>query len=178
MLKLLYLGVPFVFLFSWSLNKKEFQETKVLTRNMPFQKGGRVEILNYNGDININTWTSDSLKIKVRETARAGSETEARKLLGTVEIDISTLNNGVKIMVKKFRIPYSNISVNFDIFLPPEVSIDAKSDNGDINVTGVKGKSKLVSANGDVKCEIVSLPCSHCIIHDDSFFYAFDKLPA
>ena len=56
-------------------------EEEVVERSVEVAPGGRLAIVNVNGDISVNSWDRHEVKMKAVKRARAESEDEARRLL-------------------------------------------------------------------------------------------------
>ena len=55
---------------------------EVVERSAEFQPGGRLSLVNVNGEISIGTWDRHEVTMKAEKRAGAGSEEEARTAAG------------------------------------------------------------------------------------------------
>ncbi len=137
-----------------------FQKAKgdELTENFsqvyPLTATGRVNIVNINGDVHVNVWDQNSVKVDAIKRAYN------RERLTEVTIDVKSASD---ILTIKTRYPedrnYSGrnredswASVEYTVTLPRTAQLDgAELVNGSLDVEGVQGFVRASLVNGNVK---------------------------
>ena len=107
-----------------------------------------------NGGIAVKGWDQNSVLVRARLEAWAGSDAEARALLSQVRVDAG----GGRIRAVG---PESNPSrqwdegqywaVSFEVFTPWNTDLKLESHNGGLSISDVRGRIELESHNGGVK---------------------------
>ncbi len=107
-----------------------------------------IRVFNSNGRTAVVGEDRDDVEISVRKIARAESEEGANRMLDEIELtsayDDGTLELEVVIPRKWNR----RGSVNLEIRLPRDLSVELTSDNGRLDVEGVQGAVDARSSNG------------------------------
>lgn len=129
--------------------------TEVFSQNYPLSPTGRVSITNVNGDVHINAWDGNSVKVDAIKRAYSPQR------LSEVTIDVQTTADSVQI---KTRYPedrnYSGgrghgeswASVEYTINVPRRARLDgAELVNGSLDIDGVQGDVNASLVNGTVK---------------------------
>jgi hypothetical protein len=113
--------------------------------------GAHVAIETARGDIAIHATDGDELRVKANESASAGSESSAEERMKNVEIVIEQTGNGYTvhpIHESDFR---GWVSVDLDVQLPKTSSVAARTNHGDINISGVAGSVDARTDSGDIE---------------------------
>ena len=137
--------------------KETFEETHPLNRD------GKVYLKNVSGDIVVNSWDKNEIKIHAIKTARR------KKALDNVLIDITRTNDNIRIVAqdertfKKFR--SSRVTIDYELYIPDNVHFKAETTSGDVEIGDIGGFLELKTVSGDisittvkdgVKCKTVS----------------------
>jgi len=108
----------------------------------------------HNGEISIAAdATLSDIQVNINMEAGGTDTIDAEECLKAIEI-IADTKDGVFNLGWKYRVERKRnwgARVNFDILLPPSISIDATSHNGDIKVEGMNSPLFLMSHNGKIK---------------------------
>ncbi|HUQ94963.1 MAG TPA: DUF4097 family beta strand repeat-containing protein [Bryobacteraceae bacterium] len=108
--------------------------------------GGRLELENFNGSVEITGWDKDTVEIDGTKHA------PTRELLDAMKIDVSA-SPGV-IRVRSVRPPErrGNMGVKYVLRVPRKVLLDRiVSSNGSIRVQSVEGSVRVKTSNGSVR---------------------------
>lgn len=119
-------------------------------------KDGQVMINNISGDIRISVWKEDKVKIEAIKRAEARDESEAKKAMEEVEIQIKAEPGLVTI---KTRYPENrgffgrdtSVSVDYTLWIPEKASVEARSVSGDIEIAEAGGQIVANTVSGDVE---------------------------
>ncbi len=122
-------------------------------RTVDLAMTGEVEIETTNGSIEVNTWDRAEVQVVARKKARANSASRAESMLKDIEIHVRELGGKVHIEAELPRSGWfddSSTSVAFKITIPADAELDAKSQNGAIEVSDLGGSAKLDTQNGAI----------------------------
>jgi hypothetical protein len=130
--------------------------TEMFSQVYPLTATGRVNIVNINGDVHVNVWDQNSVKVDAVKRAYSSQR------LSELTIDVQS---SADILAIKTRYPedrnYSGrnsedswASVEYTLTLPRRGQLDgAELVNGSLDVTGVQGFVRASLVNGTVKAE-------------------------
>jgi hypothetical protein len=124
------------------------QERVCERRTTTLRLGGQsLGIKTDNGGIEVIGEDRSDVRIEARVEAWAGSESDAKKLLGQVSI----LTSGDNIRDEgPHHWGNSGYSVNYRVHVPRRLDTDLKSENGGIDISHVEGKIRFETTNGGV----------------------------
>lgn len=151
---------------------------EVVERTVAFSPGGRLTIVNVNGDISIESWDRNEVKMKAEKRARAENVDEARLLLDKTTVRFDQTGNQIDIRTDAPKNPgrNRNVSVAYTVTVPKAVdlelktangrvdvddvsgAVDAKTTNGRIGLTGIVGASQARTTNGNIELSDVLGP--------------------
>lgn len=126
-------------------------ETEQFTGDYEVGENTVLEVRNVNGDIEINKWDGNSVKLDAIKRTREGKE-ELQK----VEIIVTESDNEIKIEAKYPPYQDVRVSVDMNIQVPGTVTVDfVRTSNGDVHISDVKGDVRGSSTNGHVTIDNV-----------------------
>jgi hypothetical protein len=139
-------------------NQKETAEWR---RTYDLQPGGRLEIRNINGKIDVEPSTGNAVEIVAEKSARAASSEAAKEALGRIEIQESASPSDVRIETKVQRnagglFSRSEQLVHYIVKVPALLEVRFSTVNGGIELTGLKGRITAEATNGGIKAHDVS----------------------
>ena len=128
-------------------------EEEVVERSVEFASGGRITIVNVNGDISVNTWDRYEVRMKAVKRARAESEVEARLLLEKTTVQFDRTEQGIDIRTAAPKKPgrNRNVSVAYTVTVPKEIDLELKTVNGTIEVKDISGAVDAKTTNGRIE---------------------------
>lgn len=135
--------------FSVDLWRGKAQDT--WTRSYTVPAGGRIEILNVNGQIRAEATTGSSVEVTVERSASAGSDESARELLGKVEMREEVSAERVRIETRAPRVSFGGVKASYVVLVPAGVHVDLRTVNGGVRLDGVGGEVRATSTNGGVQ---------------------------
>lgn len=148
---IMFLILPF-FVFSVTL-KEEF------SKEFPFEKGMRLTVENVNGNITVEEWEKEIIRIEVEKNVKGSSETSAREALSKAKVDIQSVKSGINVRVQNPKCfsffswlwgSGSSVEVTFRIFLPIQARMQLSSVNGSIYVTVRESEINAETVNGQI----------------------------
>ena len=127
--------------------------TEEFHESYPLSPAGRVSVANINGDVHINVWDENS--VKVDAVKRAYSQ----QRLAEVTIDVTNTADSVKVRTKypdsqnySRNREDSPASVEYTLTIPRRASLEgAELVNGSLEVDGIQGDVHASLVNGTVK---------------------------
>lgn len=138
------------------------QESAEWRKTFALQPGGRVEISNVNGRIDVEPSTGNAVEVVAVKSARAGSQEAARQALEQIEIVDSSSSSVVKIETKLPRsggmFNRGGYEVRYTVKVPPTAPVQFTTVNGGITVLGLGGPTKLESTNGGIQAREIAGP--------------------
>ncbi len=139
-------------------NEKDTAEWR---KTYELQPGGRLEISNVNGKIDVEPSTGNTVEVVAEKSARAGSKEAAKSALERVEIRESVSASNVRIDTKIQREAgglFSRAQVNVHYMVKVQTGLEVRFStvNGGIELTGLKGRITAETTNGGVKARDIS----------------------
>ena len=125
---------------------------EVVERSAEFAPGGRLTIVNVNGDVTITSWDRHEVKLKAVKRARAESEDAARSLLEKTTVQFDRTDQRLDIRTEAPKKPgrNRNVSVAYTVTVPKEIDLELKTVNGTIDVKDISGAVDAKTTNGRI----------------------------
>jgi len=129
--------------------EEKFDKTEALA------KDGKVIVRNVSGDITVESWNQDQVKIDALKVSEAASEEKAKENAQEVKIEVTKEGNTLRIETKYPREKRfwghnsMNVSVTYKIFVPEKASVDASSVSGDVDAANIGGSVQAGTVSGD-----------------------------
>jgi Putative adhesin/Domain of unknown function (DUF5668) len=129
-------------------HEKASQNVDVPAKNIP--AGSHVTLTTLRGDINCHAGDGNELRVNGNETAAEASESAAQERLRDVRVVIEQTRDGYVVHPVNQEAGGS-VTVDLDITLPKDVSVTARTNHGDISISGITGKATATTQHGDVE---------------------------
>lgn len=159
---LLLISVTTLFYLAPSAKADQFRKT--LHYSVRLFTGGTFTMNVRTGDIYITGWDDPHIEIEAAKVIYAHSKKQAKKRYKRVRISIEGRDKAVHLRTiyppRRLWRPFrgeSNLTVNFHIHMPYDCNLVLKSVDGDVRVSGVIGKERIMVNYGDVEVDIPSL---------------------
>jgi hypothetical protein len=128
-------------------------------RTYDIAPGGRLEIINVNGQIDASRSSGTSVEVRAAREARAGSEEASRELLRNTEMREEVAPGRVAIRGPEgdrgFR--RQRLTIKYDVRIPPGLDVVLKTQNGGVRLENVEGRRiEAASTNGAINGRAVS----------------------
>lgn len=121
------------------------------SRSLPLAAGGRLELINVNGQIDAQPAEGSTVDLTAERSARATTDDAARDLLQKVEMREETSADRVRVEVRAPRtLGISQVSVKWTIRVPRGVVVDLRNVNGRVEMSGLDGEVHARTVNGGV----------------------------
>ena len=118
------------------------------TLDLEVTKNRSLRVYNANGRTAVSGEERDDIEVRVTKIARAESEEGARILLDEIRVTSTDVAGALELDVEIPRKWNRRGSVNLEIFLPNDLSVELTGANGRLDVCGVKGAVSVQSSNG------------------------------
>ena len=136
----------------------DVEEKETVERSVDLGSGGRVEVETRNGSIRVESWSGTEVQVTARKKVRAGDSARAAELLAEIEIIVEESGGTVRIEADTpssgLRSGWSrneSVSVSFEIKVPDDAEVKARSNNGSIEVRDLGARAWLRTNNGSIK---------------------------
>lgn len=131
------------------------KETAEWRKSYELATGGRVEIGNVNGKIDVRAGDGNTVEIVAIKTARAANVDAARETLGRIEIRESATSEVITVDTHFDRpaaslFNHSNWNVEYTVRVPASAHVKLSTLNGGVEITGVSGRVIAETTNGGV----------------------------
>lgn len=136
------------------------KETAEWRKTYELQPGGRLEISNVNGKIDVEPADGNIVEVVATKTARAASTDAAKQALERIEIQETASPSSVRIETKLQRsgamFSGGSLEVHYKVRVPAAVEVKVSTVNGGIELRGLKGRISAEATNGGVKAREIS----------------------
>jgi hypothetical protein len=125
------------------------------TRTYTLLKGGRLEIINVNGLIEVFPATGSQVEVVARREVRTRSDEEAKARLAKAEMVEEVGKDHVRIEMKPGEAqnsfgPHGRVNIQYRVTVPPGLATTFRTENGAVRLENVQGRITAVSTNGPV----------------------------
>lgn len=128
------------------------------TRSYTVSPGGRFELEAAFGRIDVVPSTGSAIEVEAARSVRARSDEAAKKLLTSIEMREEAQPDRVRLQawIPEGRGQFRNLNVEYQIKVPPGLSIVIKSEFGNVSLNKVRGHFDVSVTNGRISGEAVS----------------------
>lgn len=165
------------FLISGSSFSMEYEEQ--VEKVIPLRSNGKLQVLNNRGDIVIEGWSQDKIRLSLKKKAVAENVEEAQKLLKSVEVVHQVIDGNVEISAKfghglnlqeRFKERANpKTSMQMSLLAPAGRELQVLALHGSVILKSWRGAVEIRSASGRVQVENVKgsdvfILCPSCTI--------------
>jgi DUF4097 and DUF4098 domain-containing protein YvlB len=135
-------------------NREKFQEK--FQKAVDLEKDGHVYLSNISGDIQVKSWSENSVKIEAIKVSQASTSQRAKENADRVQIEVEKVGKTLRIETKfpksidRWFSGSMNVSVDYWIWIPEQASIEIKTVSGDIKAEGLGGLFEANAVSGDI----------------------------
>ena len=137
------------------------QATAEWTKSFPLAAGGRLEVDNVNGRIDVQGWDGSTVDVRAERVGKGATPEAAKRMLDRIEIaeEISTARVRLQTKVTTSTTNWgSGTEVRYFVKVPAGVEVDVETVNGGIEITGVRGRVNAETTNGGVTARRIGGP--------------------
>ncbi len=111
----------------------------------PVGQAPMLTVDNFAGNITVRSGESGRIRVLVTKRAPTSSD------LDRVNVDLSRTDNGLRIRTSRPGSPLSNISVEFEIYVPADARLDLDTGAGNVETDDVEGEILVHTGAGNVQ---------------------------
>jgi DUF4097 and DUF4098 domain-containing protein YvlB len=129
------------------------RESEPWSKTYTLQAGGRVEITNVNGRIELTGGDGDTVEISAEKIGKGSSVEAAREMLKRIEIREDVAPDRVHVETRLNRSSGFNMGngeVRYTVRVPAGANVKLVTVNGGIEVENVRGRAELETTNGGI----------------------------
>jgi hypothetical protein len=139
------------------------KQTAEWRKTYDLKPGGRIEIRNVNGKIQVQPAAGNAVEVVAEKTAYGASAEAAKDALGGIDIQDTSSSDEVHIVTKMSRMGGGlfgggDQSVQYIVRMPVSAEAIFSTVNGGVEITGLKGRVTAEATNGGVKALDISGP--------------------
>lgn len=120
------------------------------SRKYPLADGGRVEIVNGNGPIEVSAGPAGAVEITAVLAGRAMTEARAKEMLARFTIEESATPDHVRVATVR-RNTGGRLDVSFKVVMPANARLEMTGNNSRLRATGLRGHVKAMVVNGPLE---------------------------
>jgi Putative adhesin len=132
------------------------QSADTWTRSYTVTPGGRFEVVNVNGLVQVEPGSGAAIEVRAERRAKASSDETAKDLLGKVEMREDVQADAVRLEAKPPKTFRGGVDIKFFVKVPSSVKVVARTVNGGIRLIGLPNDVEATTTNGGVEAEQVS----------------------
>jgi len=121
------------------------------------------------GDITVVSGDAAEIRAIVKKTAYASDQTEAQSAGGRIHVTLVDSGNGNFEIRPNEDAGRNRVEVSLEVHVPKQASVSARTDRGDIHISGTQGSVSVFVRNGDIYVRNsggdVSVNSTHSDIH-------------
>jgi putative adhesin len=135
-----------------SFGEMRAQAVREWKRTYPISAGGRIEVVNVNGPVEIGPGAPGTVDIAAVLTAKALSEKRAHEILDDTKIEESAAPDHIRVATERGG-PHGpgGLSVSYKVSIPSDARLEVTVNNGKIFGSGLAGHTKAMVVNGTVE---------------------------
>ena len=139
-----------------AMSEQREKETAEWRKTYELQAGGRLEIGNVNGKIDVRAGVGNTVEVVAQKIAHGPSKEAAKEALERIEIKEEASASLVKIETKLQRgsggmFSGGNLQVQYTVTVPANLEVHVSTVNGGVEVTGVNGRVVAEATNGGIR---------------------------
>ena len=130
------------------------QATEQWSKTYTLAAGGRVEVENVNGRIDVQPSAGDQVEVRAEKIGKGATDDAAKRSLARITIVEQTSEGAIRISTKiegSGGLNTGGTEVRFSLRVPAGVSVRAETTNGAIAVNDLKGDLSAETVNGSIK---------------------------
>jgi hypothetical protein len=125
-------------------------------KSFELQAGGRVEISNVNGKIEVSPGQGNAVEVYAKKIGKGSSKEAAKQALERVQIADSTNGGVIKVETKVERgsggmFNHSSAQVEYIVRVPANAEVNLSTVNGGVEISGLTGRIKAEATNGGIR---------------------------
>jgi hypothetical protein len=123
------------------------------TKSYPLAAGGRVEVANVNGRIDVEAWDGATVEVRAERTGKGHTPEAAKQMLDRIEIREEVTATRIRLETKVAKTSEwfgGGTEVRYRLKVPARAELTLETVNGGIEIAGVQGRVEAETTNGGV----------------------------
>ena len=142
-----------------SVNQLHGRARQEWTRKYPLTPGGRIEIANTNGPIDVVAGAAGTVEVAAVLDARSMSDEHSKELLSESKIEEKVTPGHIRIATVRSdgssggpgSRRHGRLQVAYKVTVPADARVEMTGNNGTLTAKGLRGHTKAMVANGAVE---------------------------
>ena len=135
----------------FSLGVASGRATDEWTRKYTIPSTGRFEVINVNGQIQVEQATGADVEVRAERVVKASSDEAAKELLAKVEMAETRTADGVKLETRAPKhFGRGGVEVKYFVKVPAGLKVSAQTTNGGIRLLNISNEIVASTTNGGV----------------------------
>ncbi|MFQ5601958.1 MAG: DUF4097 domain-containing protein [bacterium] len=132
-----------------------------LDETFKLQRGSKVVLSNTNGNVIIESWNRDEVRIRAEKIVRANDRRTAEKIMDEIEIEIDSKMDFLRIdtYIPRRQNGFwgaifgenAQVRVEYRLLVPEKVDLEIGTVNGRVSIAEVTGEIEVHSTNGRIE---------------------------
>jgi hypothetical protein len=136
----------------FSIGAASGRATDEVTRTYQVAQGARFDVVNVNGQIQVEQAAGTDVEVRAERIAKASTDESARELLSKVELAETRADGNVKLETKAPKNwGRGGVEVKYFIKVPAGVRVGARTTNGGIRLMAISNEVVAATTNGGVR---------------------------
>ena len=128
--------------------------TEQVSKTLRLSRTGTFDLQNISGQIVVTGGAGNDVRVDATKRVRHPNESEARKLLQAIDVQIVDRNGSVEVRTDYPRRNWSG-GVDYTVAVPRDANVILRSVSGDIRVSNLNGDLRAETASGDIAASAV-----------------------
>ncbi len=139
----------------------KFKKSKSYSKSYSLGNSDKVELDNQFGEMKINTWDKNEVKVDVQITGKADDEQRAQQILDGISIEDGKGSGSVSFKTKFANRKEKNdgekeyrnegMSIDYTVYLPSNAALEATNQFGPMTIPDYRGPAEIESKFGSLK---------------------------
>jgi hypothetical protein len=153
------------------LTNAQVRQERDYVKSFAVPENAKVEVVSKYGEIIVRTWRKDSVKFEVLVRAEGRNSEAVSKSMGRIDVKFRKVGSVISAVTEVSSgggffgnvlsevegvVGNSKLKVDYEIWLPEDVSLSVENKYGDVYLADLKGKVDLNVSNGDIKASNLS----------------------
>jgi hypothetical protein len=113
--------------------------------------GATIRVRTDRGNISVHPEETPEIRVLVKKEVLSGGERDAARRAAQVTLEIVETGDGYEVRPKQLGEGGRGVRLNLEVHLPKQSTIEARTDRGEIQVSGVAGGVTAVTRSGSVE---------------------------
>ncbi len=149
-------------IFDWGENRPNrgdifssiWNESYSFTESVPAQTipaKSQVTVRTARGNITVTADDTQQISVTARKSANAAGESEAQERVNHAHVTVTKTDNGFLVEPQGQNDSDGTIGVELEVHVPKNITVDAKTDRGGVQISGIAGNVTVESQHGAIE---------------------------